>query len=293
MAKMSCATDEIRSLTADEIKTILDSDETGEFLLLDVRQPEEYEAEHIPGATLIPLAELEARQGELDRNRKVITYCRSGRRSMAAAITLCGLGFQNVHHLDGGISDWPHETVPGIPEKRPELVTEATEAKDILMLAMKLEKGSQDFYMAARDKVKSHQMQETFQTLANAEDGHMQRLHQQANSLLGKGALPALDKLKSELKVEHMEGGIEISPALAKIDEEIADEMEALEIAVEKEYMAYDFYKRASTWVDNPDARALLHELAMEERNHADTLMNWVARIAGKDDEGKEASSDL
>jgi len=277
--KITCAVDDIRRLTSHEIKALLDKDEKGEYLLLDVRQPEEYEAGHIPGATLIPLGELEAKQGELDRNKRIITYCRSGRRSMAAAIALCGLGFEGVQHLDGGILSWPHETITGIPERRPELIAEAADVRDILMLAIKLEEGSQDFYMAARDKVQSSHMKETFQTLANAEDGHMRRLHQQANSLLGEGVLPPLGKLKRELKVEHMEGSIEISPALAKLHEDIADEMEALEIALEKEYMSYDFYKRTSTLVENPDAKTLLYELALEERNHANTLLKWVAEI--------------
>lgn len=279
MMKIACAVDEIRSLAPDQIKAVLDEDKKGEYLLLDVRQPEEYEAGHIPGATLIPLGELEARQGELDRNKKIIAYCRSGRRSMAAAIALCGLGFKGVQHLDGGILDWSYETITGIPERRPKLVTEAADVRDILMLAIKLEKGSWDFYMAARDKVQSSHIKETFQTLANAEDGHMQRLHQQANSLLGETVLPPLGKLKRELKVEHMEGGIEISPALAKLDEDIIDEMEALEIALEKEYMSYDFYKRTSTLVENPDAKTLLHELAVEERNHTNILLKWVAAI--------------
>lgn len=279
MAKIACAVDEIRSLTSDEIKTILDGDKKGEFLLLDVRQPEEYEAGHISGAILIPLGELEARQEELNRDKKIIAYCRSGHRSMAAAIALCGLGFKGIQHLDGGILDWSYETITGIPERRPELVTEAADVRDILMLAIKLEKGSHEFYMAARDKAHSSHIKETFQTLANAEDGHMQRLYERAISLVGEGALPLLDKLKRELKVEHMEGSIEINPALAKLDEDITDEMEALEIALEKEYMSYDFYKRTSTLVENPDAKTLLHELAVDERNHANILLKWVAAI--------------
>ena len=103
MAKIACVVDEIRSLNSDEIRTILDSAKKGDFLLLDVRQPEEYETGHIPGSMLIPLGELEARQGELDRNKKIIAYCRSGRKSIAAAIALCGLGFEGVQNLDGGI----------------------------------------------------------------------------------------------------------------------------------------------------------------------------------------------
>jgi len=67
VAKIACAVDEVRSLTSDEIKTILDGDKKDEFLLLDVGQPEECEAGHIPGATLIPLGELEVREGEYYR----------------------------------------------------------------------------------------------------------------------------------------------------------------------------------------------------------------------------------
>jgi rhodanese-related sulfurtransferase/rubrerythrin len=291
MTKLACAVDEIEKLTPGNMRSILDRDKTGEFSLLDVRQPVEYEAGHIPGAVLIPLGELEARQAELDRSKKVIVYCRSGHRSMAAAIALCGLGFKGVHQLDGGILNWPYETITGIPKARPELVTETASAKDILMLATKLEKGSLDFYLGAKDKTRSLRVKDTFQMLANAEDRHMQRLYEQAVSLLGEGALLPLERLKRDLKVGYMEGGIEISPALARIEAKFTDEMEALEIALEKEYMSYDFYKRASTLVDNQDAKGLLHQLASEERGHADILLQRVAETAeaarGKRQPGK------
>ena len=277
--KLACAADEITTLAPSKIKAILDKDKKGEFLLLDVRQPEEYKDGHIPGAVLIPLGELEARQEELERDKKIITYCRSGHRSMAAAIALCGLGFKDVHHLAGGILNWRYETISGIPEARPEVITEAADVKDILMLALKLEKGSWDFYLAAKEKAASPQAKEKFQMLANAENGHMQRLWERAITLLGEGALPPWEKLKQGLKVEHMEGGIEISSALVRVDEKFSDEMEALEIALEKEYMSYDFYKRASILVGDPSAKALLHELALEERNHADILLKRLSEI--------------
>ena len=279
MTKLACAVDEIKTLAPGEVKAVLDKDKKGNFLLLDVRQPEEYEAGHIAGAMLIPLGELEARQEELERDKKIITYCRSGRRSMAAAIALCGLGFEGVHNLEGGILKWRYETIMGMPEARPELVTEAADVKDILMLAIKLEKGSWDFYVAAKAKAASPQAKEKFQMLADAEDRHMQRLWERAISLLREGALPSLEKLKQELKVEYMEGGIEISPALARIDEKFSDGMEALEMALEKEGMSSDFYKRTSVLVEDKGAKTLLYELALEERNHANILIERVSEI--------------
>jgi rubrerythrin len=166
-----------------------------------------------------------------------------------------------------------------MPGARPELVTEVAGVRDILILAIKLEKGSRDFYLEAKEKVASAQAKEKFQMLANVEDGHMQRLWERAIALLGEGALPPLEKLKPELKVEHMEGGIEINPALARVDEKFSDEMGALEIALEKEYMSYDFYKRASVLVEDTGAKTLLNELALQERDHADILLKRVSEI--------------
>jgi len=277
--KLACAVDEIRRVTPDEVRSVLDGDEKGEFLLLDVRQPEEYEASHIPGAMLIPLGELEARQGELDRGKKVITYCRSGHRSMAAAVVLCGLGFKNLYSLDGGILNWSYGIIGGIPEEVPGLVTETAAVVDIVILALKLEKGSRDFYLAAKESASLPQAKGIFQMLAKAEDEHMQRLYVRAIGLLGEGALPPLEQLVRELRVEHMEGGVEISPALAEVKKEVRGEMEALEIALEREYVSYDFYQRASALVEKEDARGLLHELAWEERKHADVLLRRVAEV--------------
>jgi rhodanese-related sulfurtransferase/rubrerythrin len=277
--KLACAADEVTSVTPDEVRSVLDRDETGEYLLLDVRQPEEYEASHIPGAMLIPLGELEARQGELDRGRKIITYCRSGHRSMAAAVVLCGLGFKNLYSLDGGILNWSHGIIGGIPEEVPGLVAETAAVADIVVLAIKLEKGSRDFYLAATESASLPRTKEMYRMLAEAEEEHVRRLYSRAISLLGEGALPPLEQFVRELKVERMEGGVEVSPAVAGVKKEVSGEMEALELALEREYMSYDFYRRASALVEKEDVKGLLHELAWEERKHADVLLRQMAEV--------------
>ena len=74
-------------------------------VLLDVRTLEEYQQAHIPGATLIPVQELEARLAELAAyaDRDVLVYCRSGNRSMTAAKILEQAGFTSIYNLGGGI----------------------------------------------------------------------------------------------------------------------------------------------------------------------------------------------
>jgi len=61
-------------MTADEVRAFLDEHDPEEYNLVDVRQPSEYEAEHIPGTKLIPLGELEDRFGELDSAKPTVAY---------------------------------------------------------------------------------------------------------------------------------------------------------------------------------------------------------------------------
>jgi rhodanese-related sulfurtransferase len=77
-----------------------------EVYFLDVRTPMEWQAGHIPGATLIPLDELAVRSGELPVNEPILIYCRSGNRSLQAMNLLDSVGFMNLSSMDGGIEDW-------------------------------------------------------------------------------------------------------------------------------------------------------------------------------------------
>jgi rhodanese-related sulfurtransferase len=78
----------------------------GGALLVDVREPSEYSAGHIPGAITLPLGDLAARLSELPRDRLIITICRSGVRSAQARDLLLQNGFPRVTSLAGGIQAW-------------------------------------------------------------------------------------------------------------------------------------------------------------------------------------------
>jgi rhodanese-related sulfurtransferase/rubrerythrin len=283
--KLNCSIDEIKRLAPQEVKELLDKDTESEFQLLDVRQPREYEAGHIPGAKLIPLGELEYRYRELDNDQGIISYCRFGHRSMAASILLCGLGFENVYNLDGGVRTWDYEVVKGTAEDT--LITGGEETFDVLVVALMLEKGALEFYTKAQKRVKDEKAAEVFKRLVAMEDTHLQRLYMrysqllwEMKSLLGAAEeLPSLDQLKDELSTVYMEGGMRINEELVKIgDLEFMDDLEALEIGLEKEYAAYDFYTRVVDTVDDHKTRNLLHELAGEEKGHINLLLREIAR---------------
>ncbi len=79
--------------------------------LLDGRQPEEFRAGHIPGAKLIPLAQLGTRMNELPKTQEIICVCRSGNRSLSATRQLAGAGYR-VTNLRGGMIAWSRSGLP-------------------------------------------------------------------------------------------------------------------------------------------------------------------------------------
>ena len=97
------------NITAEEAKQIMDSEEG--YIILDVREQDEYDAGHIPGAILIPYTQIEAKAEEVltEKDQLILVYCRSGRRSKIAAEALVELGYTNNKEF-GGIIDWLYGT---------------------------------------------------------------------------------------------------------------------------------------------------------------------------------------
>ena len=76
--------------------------------IVDVREPDEWGAGHIPGATLIPRGVLEHRAAEElpDRDRRIVVHCNAGGRGALAAKTLTEMGYTKVANLEGGLNAW-------------------------------------------------------------------------------------------------------------------------------------------------------------------------------------------
>jgi rhodanese-related sulfurtransferase/rubrerythrin len=277
--KFRCSIDEIQHLSSKQVKEIMESDRKGDYILIDVRQPEEYNVEHIPGARLIPLGELETRAIGLERNKNLITYCRSGHRSLGAAILLCGIGFNKVYSIDGGMLAWDFEKLTGLPEELPNVIKGNESLIEILIIALKAEKGSLDFYNRMQDKVSSENAKNKIIKLAEVEENHLEILYNKYANMVGGDKLQPFPEFKQTLRTEYIEGGIEINKALLKIDDrDFKDELEVWEFALEKEYLAYDFYKRSVGLVADPDVKTVLNGLAMDERYHINSILNVIAK---------------
>jgi rhodanese-related sulfurtransferase len=84
-------------------------------VLLDVREPFEWDIAHIEGSRLIPLGELPARLRELEGHADIVTFCHHGSRARRAAELLRAAGFSKVRSMRGGIDAWSAEVEPSLP----------------------------------------------------------------------------------------------------------------------------------------------------------------------------------
>jgi adenylyltransferase/sulfurtransferase len=104
----------IPEITPTEVKKKMDEHEP--FVLIDVREPHEYQICRIPGSKLIPLGEVPKRMNELDSADDIVVHCKSGMRSAKAVGLLMKSGFRKIHNLKGGILAWSDQVDPSVPK---------------------------------------------------------------------------------------------------------------------------------------------------------------------------------
>ena len=98
-----------QQISQEEAKEMMD---TQDVIILDVRELDEYDSGHIPGAVLLPVGTIDeetAAEVIPERDSTVLVYCRSGNRSKTASSALAELGYTNIYEF-GGINTWPYET---------------------------------------------------------------------------------------------------------------------------------------------------------------------------------------
>lgn len=114
-----------REVSREEARKLIDEGAQ----LIDVRVGHEWEVGHIAGATHLPLDELAARAGEIDKDRPVVLYCRGGNRSTMATAALADAGY-DAAKLSEGIVGWDEAGLPLAPEGG--YVAESGEAAAVL-----------------------------------------------------------------------------------------------------------------------------------------------------------------
>jgi rhodanese-related sulfurtransferase len=105
----------MKSITAPELAAWLADTAREAPLLLDVREPWEFEKARIAGAQLVPMREVPARLEEIDARREVVAICHHGGRSQQVALFLEKSGYKKMHNLVGGVDAWSRTVDPAVP----------------------------------------------------------------------------------------------------------------------------------------------------------------------------------
>ncbi len=106
---------EFEEIEPKEAFTILEKNrDNPDYVILDVRTPEEYDKGHIENALLLnsKTSDFEDELERMDKTKKYFVYCRTGKRSDKAANLMNKHGFKEIYHIDGGIEKWKAKRLP-------------------------------------------------------------------------------------------------------------------------------------------------------------------------------------
>ena len=250
-----------------------------DYLLVDVRQPDEYIEGHIPGSKLMPLDELESNFSKLPSGKDIFFYCRSGARSQAAAILSLdsGVQLQKVYNLMGGMMGWDGHSLADLPRMA---VFEGNASMPVLMLtAMNLEKAALRFYEAVYHRHAQAPYADILDTLSRAEEAHAKTIYTywqptQDNPLSFKELFDGLDG-------EILEGGEKLTNVLERMAALDNRGCRALmEFAFNIEIQAYDLYRNMANLVTEATAQDAFLSISQMEKKHMELLARVFKKCA-------------
>lgn len=267
----------VSSIDPDEAKSFMAERGAADYQLLDVRQPNEYENEHLPGAILIPLKQLPERLADLDRQKPLLVYCAVGGRSRAAAQYLAGEGFAEVYNVSGGIKKWQGRKASGSPLTGLQLIDVDADFQSGLTLSYALEDGLQQFYAGLAGKVVDDEARKLLTRLAGFEDKHKAWLAKEFSLLTGAGAMP--NSPQGDQAV--MEGGRSVQQFLARVRPESLAREDIFDMAMMFEVQAMDLYSRLARQAQDDSSRDLFLRLVDEEKMHLGYLAEEYEQVLG------------
>jgi rhodanese-related sulfurtransferase len=264
---------QLKAMSPEQLRQFTQTHHENAYLLVDVRQPEEYRRGHIPGALLLPLPELARSMERLPADKELIFYCHSGGRSMAAAAMVAEEeAHSTIYNLTGGMLAWDGARLGEVPRVH---VFAGQSTVPMLRTAMNLEKGAQRFYENVSRRAADHSWGQTFAILAQAEVAHARVVHGFYSRL--QADAPAFEALYDGLDGEVLEGGLMLSAALEKA---AAIQGQAClrftELALQIEYAAFDLYRTLAEQAGAEAERAAFIHLAQAEKAHMQGLIKTL-----------------
>ena len=267
--------DPVKTMNEDEAKEFMSARRSGTYQLVDVRQPNEYEAGHLPGAILIPLNLLTSGTGDLDPNKPTILYCQSGGRSQAACQWLANQGFSEVYDIGSNIRSWLGLRAIGPYEMNLELISANANFPDAFSLAYAMEEGLQRFYLALAQQEIREEHTSLFLKLASFEDLHKERLLEEFTRFKETNLSP------NDYLMDHgdvIEGGGKNNPSPLNVVNTLTDILDVLGLSMGIEAQSLDLYTRLADRSTREEVKTLFLDLADEEKLH----MTFLSEVIDK-----------
>ncbi|MBU0483116.1 MAG: sulfurtransferase [Proteobacteria bacterium] len=266
----------VKSFDRDQARNFIDSHAPDDHLILDVRQPKEYENGHIPGARLIPMAELPDRIPSLPTDKPILVYCAIGGRSRIAAQMLSGKGLKEVINLTGGFKAWEGLSAFGPREKGLDYFTGLQSAPETLIIAYSLESGLLDFYDTMAAKVKNQAASDLFKKMSGIEITHQARILKEYNRV--SATETSREEFEKNILPGIIEGGMTTEEYAGLFQTDLEDLTQIIELAISIEAQALDLYLRAADFSQDKDSKEILSQIAKEEQTHIRLLGDLLAK---------------
>ena len=262
----------IHEINPEELRRYIKNHNEKEYLLVDVRQPDEYEEGHIPGARLLPLPELVRKLETLPLTQDLVFYCHTGARSMAASLIVEEeFSRAGIYNLNGGILSWNGAVVENPPQVR--IFDKQASTEELYMTAMNLEKGAMNFYMTVDIRYGGEDWSDVFGRLAEAEIGHALAVYRLWRK--GRTGVDDFDKVFAGLSGNVLEGGMTLAEALDRAAASGGRTcVRLMELALHIEYAAFDLYRAMADQAEDSEAQEAFLKIAQAEKSHMNILID-------------------
>ena len=261
----------VKSVSPDEVRTIIKEKSTDEYCLLDVRQPGEYEQGHIPGARLVPLAELQSNLDKIQPDRMTIVYCRSGNRSRSGVGILNGAGLDDVYNMDGGILAYNGLIAAGPPEAGVFCFPDNMTPEELIAMSWYIEDGSQRYLESVKNLTQDQDVQVIFTSLIDhkiAHKGSLSQLFQKISEQTAGDDFPTSVLQKPPHDV--MAGCVSVPEAVKWSENKSISDI--LDLLMALEANTFDLYLKLGRQVESDRARSVFMELSEEEARHLEKI---------------------
>lgn len=256
-------------VNSEKLKQYVNTHQEKEYMIIDVRQPFEYETNHIPGAQLTPLQQLLKSFADLPLDKDLIFYCHVGSRSQMAAMMAAEeeIFQKNIYSLDGGIMAWTGKSLELIP--RVGIFNKSKTLTEFLYTAMNMEKGAERFYRLIVEKYPSEAFAQVFEQMAGVETAHAKIIFKIYTKVTEQTTL-SFDGFYQDLPGDIVEGGEHLEryvDHLANISENPCTAL--LDLALDIEFSAFDLYRTlANQKTDDPQMAGVFLDIAQAEKSH-------------------------